>query len=336
MHQLLQHWFAEPQRATVHPVACPGFSGARLWQVEHGDQRFALRRWPAPAGPPSRLYEIHGLQRHLACRGLPVPAPTPSIAGGVIVEIDGAWWELAPWMPGAADYWHDPRPAKLIAAMQTLAQLHLGAADYVSPAGRGGLQNAASPAITRRDQRARALLGGELEILRTAVRRAAASADGPLAAEALDLLQRALPSLAARLATWPVVELPTQWRLGDVWHDHVLFTGDRVTGVIDFGAAAVDWPAGDVARLLGSLVADDPARWSQGLAAYEAIRPLADNERRAVRLLDASGTVLSTANWLQWLFVEAAPEPPAWDRGAALARLRRLAARLRVHVEKRG
>lgn len=48
----------------------------------------------------------------------------------------------------------------------------------------------------------------------------------------------------------------------DIWHDHVLFDGDRVTGLIDFGAMQIDTPATDIARLVGSLQSYSPPRGS--------------------------------------------------------------------------
>jgi Ser/Thr protein kinase RdoA (MazF antagonist) len=92
--------------------------------------------------------------------------------------------------------------------------------------------------------------------------------------------------------------------LRDVWHDHVLFSRDEVTGMIDFGAVDFDTPAVDVARLLGSLVGDDAEGWQAGLAAYTAARPLSHDETRAIAALDAAGTVLAGCNWIRWIYTD--------------------------------
>ena len=96
--------------------------------------------------------------------------------------------------------------------------------------------------------------------------------------------------------------LPAQPCLCDVWHDHVLFTGDELTGLIDFGAIKVDNVAVDLARLLGSLVGDDVAQREAGLNAYAEIRPLSELERALVPMLDRTGVVLGLANWLRRLW----------------------------------
>jgi homoserine kinase type II len=83
-----------------------------------------------------------------------------------------------------------------------------------------------------------------------------------------------------------------------------LFDGDRVSGVVDFGALRIECVAADLARLLGSLVGDDAQRWRLGLAAYEEVRPLHDNERRLVAAFDAANVVLSGMNWLRWICLE--------------------------------
>ena len=77
------------------------------------------------------------------------------------------------------------------------------------------------------------------------------------------------------------------------------FDGDRVTGVIDYGAMKIDHPAVDVARLLGSLVEDDLAGWAMGLAAYREVRPLSADEAELARALDVTGTIAAAAVWLR-------------------------------------
>jgi homoserine kinase type II len=328
----LARWLACSPPARIE-AARPGFSGARVWRVAHVDRRYALRQWPA-VFPAARLREIHELQRFLAAQGLPVPAPIRSLDGAMLVEQAGALWELADWRPGEANYREDSSAEKRRAALQMLARIHCAAAEFTTTTGQGGAQFAPAPSIARRHARAQTLLGGELANLRCAVEKNAKKIpddeQARLAPEALALIEQLLPAAALRLAAWHRTPLPLQWRLGDVHHDHILFVGERVTGVIDFGAAAVDAPVGDVSRLLGSLAGDDRAAWGDGLAAYEQLRPLAPAERDAARLFDASGTILAAANWLHWLLVEPPSVGAPLNRPAAVERLRQLTARLRT------
>ena len=73
---------------------------------------------------------------------------------------------------------------------------------------------------------------------------------------------------------------------GDLFCDNVLFCGTRVTGIIDFGFAATDFLAYDLAIAVndwcvagnadGSL---DPERVAALLGGYSAVRPLTSDER---------------------------------------------------------
>jgi Ser/Thr protein kinase RdoA (MazF antagonist) len=153
----------------------------------------------------------------------------------------------------------------------------------------------------------------------------------PLVRDAVALVRKLAPQELDKSRAWQDVDLPLQYRLGDVHHDHVLFVGDDVTGVVDFGAVDFDAPAGDVARLLGSLVGDDRERRRVALAAYESVRPMRELEREAVAFFDTSGSVVSAAHWLEWLWPRDPKQAPAIaDRTAALDRLARLVERLRV------
>jgi hypothetical protein len=113
--------------------------------------------------------------------------------------------------------------------------------------------------------------------------------------------------------------------LRDVWGAHVLFTGDAVTGVVDYGAVKPDHPAGDLARLLGDLVGDDPEPFAAGLAAYRAAGGELDVPDGFVRLLDRTGVVCGVINWLLRL---GDPTYPCPDPARVAARLDRLTARV--------
>jgi homoserine kinase type II len=106
--------------------------------------------------------------------------------------------------------------------------------------------------------------------------------------------------------------------LRDIWHDHVLFTGNEVTGLVDFGAADIDTPATDIARLLGSLAGSPPLPfregpgegspqrniWQIGLEAYSATRPLSESELLAVFAINAANPILAGCNWIDWLYIQ--------------------------------
>jgi homoserine kinase type II len=126
----------------------------------------------------------------------------------------------------------------------------------------------------------------------------------PWAERAWLLLERLAGSVPALLAPWAKQALPLQPCLCDVWHDHLLFEGDRLTGLVDFGAVKVDHVAVDLARLLGSLVGDEDDGWETGCAAYRAVRPLTADEETLARALDRTGTIIGAANWLLWLYRE--------------------------------
>jgi Ser/Thr protein kinase RdoA (MazF antagonist) len=109
-------------------------------------------------------------------------------------------------------------------------------------------------------------------------------------------------SFAEALAAAP--QLILQPAIRDVHHEHVLFTGDEVTGLIDFGALRIDTPLADVARLVGSLVGDDQEARTFAFDAYSERRPLGEMDRRLIDVLDESSVVLGAMNWLTWLYVE--------------------------------
>jgi Ser/Thr protein kinase RdoA (MazF antagonist) len=116
-----------------------------------------------------------------------------------------------------------------------------------------------------------------------------------------------------------------QFCLCDVWHDHVLFEGDVVTGLVDYGGVKIDHVAVDLARLLGSMVEDRADLRTAGLEAYQRIRPLSLQEEELVSVLDETGTLVGLITWLKWLYVDGRQFD---DREAAVSRLQMLVKRV--------
>jgi homoserine kinase type II len=228
----------------------------------------------------------------------------PAADGVTVVVAGGRVWDLTRWMPGAADFHTNPIPVRLASACAALARLHHAWRPAVPARGP-------CPAVRRRLEllaRWRELSASHLApprqrhaILDTPVRRA-----WQAVAASAERAERSLREADGG----PVALQPC---LCDVWGGHVLFTGDEVTGVIDYGAAKDDHIAVDLARLLGDLVGDDDDRFAAGLAAYRAVGGALDVPDAFVRLLDRTGVVCGAINWLLRLCDGGYehPDPPA-------------------------
>jgi homoserine kinase type II len=275
-----------------------GMSGASIWQVRAGSTLLCLRRWPAQHPSPERLAWIHNQLRRAAQGGCDfLPLPLSSLRGQTFVVHKGRLWELTPWMPGAADYHASPSPKKLAAALETLARFHQAtsapATDPVAP----------SPGLQQRWRQIRSVTPSCLSRLAAAIDDRHGAAIERLSRSVLEALPARLRQAAPLVNAACSLRTPLQPCLRDIWHDHVLFVDGRVSALIDFGAMRVDSPAGDVARLMGSLARNDPAQWQSGLSAYLAVRTLTPDQQRMLTAFDAANVPLSGLNWLEWLFI---------------------------------
>jgi Ser/Thr protein kinase RdoA (MazF antagonist) len=286
-----------------------GFSGAELWRVKTPGGNWCLKAWPT-SFQVEQLRHAHWLMRQGRAAGLEyVPAPHDSSDGSGCVTTTGHIWDLTSWQPGRADFHSHPSPSRLEAACAALGDLHR-AWRPVRP-GRGLL-----PAVRRR----LAAIDQWQTLVRSGWQPEFNSCDDDALAawaeRAWIVLGFAVRRVPMWLAGWTDVRMPLQPCLCDVWHDHVLFTGDDVTGLIDFGSAKTDHVAVDLARLLGSLVEDDPELREAGLEAYDREVGLAAEDRALVDVLDRTGAVLSLANWMRWIYLEGR-RFPGDDRVAA-------------------
>lgn len=305
-----QHWGVEPRQAVR---ARPGFSGADVFRITTDAGSCALRRWPQ--ADPDRLTWIHACQT-LAARSCDfVPRLMPTASGGTWVRHQERLWELATWQPGLADFHQRPTPARLVAAMRGLARLH---AAWSVPTDAGPC-----PAACRRRARLLDWSASTDEQLRQVLARWPNAEQVDLARRAAAVLQARRAEALKNLEPWCRRVVRLQVCLADVWHDHALFSGDELTGLVDFGGVRWDHSAVDVGRLLGSLVGNDAQAWSVGLAAYTDAGALARSDLPLPRLLHHTGQLAALATWLRLLVLErrdlAAPDA-AWNHFADLVR----------------
>jgi homoserine kinase type II len=305
-----------------------GFSGAEIWRLTTRRGPLCLRRWPREHPGPEGLQFIQAVLWHVVQEGfskLPLPLETNAHAGYVCEA--GTLWELTPWLPGRAEFHQSPSRPRLAAAMTALAEFHQAAASFPLP-DRGPV---ASHGIVERLNRLHEWTTARRDQVRTCL----GTIDWPALVERsrfiLDLYPFAVTKVEATLAEAVRVEAPRQPCIRDIWHDHVLFEGDELSGLIDFGAMRPDSVATDVARLVGSLVGDDATAWQFALEAYERIRPLTLSEALLVTAFDRANVLLSGMSWLDWIYLE---RRAFADRSAIESRLDENLARLERLVER--
>lgn len=322
--------------ATIRPIRIRslgnrgGFSGAAIWQVttEQGD--FALRHWPSGGLPRERILGLHRLLEHLKRQQVDfIAVPLASGHGETLVTDSGCEWQLEPWMPGEANFRDNPSACRLAVAMQALARWHRAAEQHLPLASSAkwfqGAISAPSPAVVERLQTLSQIDEAKLRGIGTAISQSPLTSLRNLTQQVLRLIQRGRAQAQRELQGVRDLAVRLQPCLRDVWHDHLLFVGDDVTGLIDPSACRIDNVACDLARLLGSLVGDDRQQWGSALGEYQRYRPLSVSELRLVDALDHSGVLLSGWTWLQWLYVE---ERSFADGNAVERRLREIQQRL--------
>jgi homoserine kinase type II len=296
--EVLRHFPREISRGKLLALGNGGgFSGARIWRVETANDSWCLRAWPETGPTSEQLCWIHSLMQQARHAGLSfVPEIVPASDRSTVVLHRNRLWDLTQWMPGEADFHARPTPARLEAACRALALVH----EAWKPAeSRTGV----CPAVIRRLDRHR-----EWQKVSAAgwpVLRSPSSALDALAAHALAVLAKHMNEVDQILRRWTAAEFALQPCLCDIWHDHVLFDGDRVSGIIDFGSAKIDHVAVDLARLLGSLTYDKAELWNLGLTAYRSIHPLNESEVELTFALDRTGLIVAIYNWLDWVYVQA-------------------------------
>ena len=301
MDPIAQRVIAEYELPPVHSSkalgSAGGFSGAQIWKLICKKSEFCLRRWPSPHPDEQRLKWMHLVLVHAKNNGCPmVAAPIGARNGNLFVIQQNNFWEISKWMPGQADFLQNPTEKRLVNMMRTLAKFHLASAQV-------SLDFRKSENLISRIR--------QLTELNSLLQRIQTSACLQIRHE-IESFRQMVVSQGPRLAMPLFRDLqkfednlfPVQPIIRDVWHDHVLFTGDEVTGIVDFGAMQMDAVSLDIARLLGSTIGDESSRWSPAVAAYSDLRRLNETEIRLLPLLDKSAVLLGSVNWLKWIFVE--------------------------------
>ena len=223
-----------------------GLSGAQFWRVESPRGTLCLRQWPAEHPSPERLAFIHAVLAFASLNGFDrLPVPIHTSRGGTFVEHAGHQWELTAWLPGAGDYASNANPQRLRSALAALARFQQATRTF--PVDGSG--DAPSPGLQRRKDRLAALIGGELRQIEQSITPDVGLDLAGRFRECCELVHRVLRPVLVETSNAAQPCVPQQPCICDIWHDNVLFVGNEVSGLVDFGAMRVDNVAIDVARL---------------------------------------------------------------------------------------
>ncbi|MEO8302857.1 MAG: homoserine kinase [Betaproteobacteria bacterium] len=206
--------------------------------------------------PADELPFYLNLMAHLARASVECPAPAPDRTGAFFSMLNGKPASLVTRVDGAPMLAPDAVHCRSVGA--ALGRLHLASATY-----RPRLTNRRGPSWWRQ----------------------AARAVRPF----LDAGQNQLLAAELKFLTgFAKVRMPRGAIHGDLFCDNVLFLGDRVSGIIDFGFAATDFLAYDLAITVNDWCIESEGARAGALVpelvealagAYEEVRPLEADER---------------------------------------------------------
>lgn len=291
----------------IRPIET-GFSDACVWQVGG----FALRRWPADASL-EWLRGVHQLLSQILDAGVAqVPKPVSSRTGETIIrDIHNRLWQLEPWMPGEATFRNDPNAVRRRVTFETLARWHNESCRFAQNENRAstsefGYAEQTCPTIQARSELLQSH-GSMLRQFEEGLGQERHDRFRQLGHEIVAAFRRLQATIARDLNSVSSLAVRTFPAIRDLWHDHLLFTGDDLTGLIDFGAVRPESVACDLSRLIGSLFADNQVERLNSLDDYQNVRRLTTNELRLIAPLDRSGLLLSGTTWLERRYVQRQP-----------------------------
>lgn len=249
----LDAWLARYALGTLVEL-CPIAAGIENtnYFVTTGRGRYVLTLYERL--PADELPFYLNLMAHLARAGAEVPEPEPDRTGALFSHLNGRPAGLVRRIEGAPI--RAPSPGQCASVGNALARLHCASQTY-----RARLTNRRGPAWWRQAARGvRPFITPEQnELLATEVKFQTGYGKGRLPRGAIH---------------------------GDLFCDNVLFADGRVAGIIDFGFAATDFYAYDLAIAVNDWCvgrnADDAPDYDRMRAmvrGYHRVRPLTDDER---------------------------------------------------------
>jgi len=309
------------------------FTGKAIARLDAATGPLCLRRLP-PGTSPAWLEATHAAVAVLERRGFDLfPHVLPTDLGETVVRHSGQHYDLASWAPGEVLGGEDLSSEHLTNLGAAIARLHRAGAGAT---GRGVPSAPRFDWLNERQRLTQRLAWDPLARGKNPwqkVENLAAFFDGldagrlgesdgtsqlawdargveDVALAALRWLDRVGSSIAELSSDSPTLTH------GDLWSDHVRFSGSNVTALLDPDTLAVRPPLGDLAALCADFGQWDAARCAAILAGYRRHRPVRRAAVAALPRLGALRTLGVLRERLQeWLAAVGRGEPGAALRG---------------------
>ncbi len=320
---------ASPRHWIAKPVIGSGLSKARIWRLEFCDQAagvethsfenqtrnqgFAIRCWGRSGQHRASIERILYFQKAASLGFIEMGNNSfspldkidfPTIVPGLFQWPDREWcaeyadsvWTIETWLPGvplAANAFVSD--SLLDQAFDCLERLH-------GTGRRLGIERRVPPGVVERSERLREWSStawktkwrSSIETLDMSSQFFAFRNLSQTLKRTVEQLHSNGASLQQQLQRW-LVPQDCHWVVRDLWRENILVDQDRITGVIDFGAARIDWPSLEMVRWLSSWLAPDDLRLKLVCDSHSPMT--ADG----FRFFDHLSTLLSLLQWFDWI-----------------------------------
>jgi Ser/Thr protein kinase RdoA (MazF antagonist) len=291
----------EAWQLSVAPATWVGdasFSGKLSARLESPNGPLFLRR--LPAGTSGQwLQAIHDAVAYVQHRGFTlIPRFLETESGETVVRHGGFWFDLTPWASGEVVEVDSLTADQLANLGGAIADLHLAGTGAPGPPVRFDwltkrlaliYRLAWDPVPRGKDpwQRVENLAAffDAVEIPSQGVRVA------DEVRQVVDVATTALRWFQREGSIANLASGPTTLTHGDLWPDHIRFSGAEVAALLDPDTLALRSPVGDVAALCADFGLWDPGRCDAILASYRSRWPLANEVVAEIPCLGALRTL---------------------------------------------
>ncbi len=283
----------------IESVLDRGLSHAVVFRIETRNGSYALKRHPLVVSR-DRVLVQHQFQTYLCQSGFQfIPQLQNWTNGSTLIEEDRSFWEMSTWRPGTPlEHVGEVSDMQLRESIEVVAKIHT----------RSRAKHAVEmipPGITERERKLYHFLNNSQFHIQRFLNQFHATSETDDAYNGLQDIFRISTWLAPLVLRqlYEISDAPQtcMWIIRDFWRNHLLFVGERLNGVIDFGASRIDSPWFDLSRMLGTLMMDSDPRWEAAIDGYNSLCSARTVDVKQIRFVHRISTLISGLNWLDWL-----------------------------------